>query len=145
VTKEFLSVLAQLEREKGINRDILIEAVQQALTVAAKKVAKLSHQEDEVDVKIDPEKGDIHVYIGSKEVVSNEFGRIAAQTARQVIIQKIREAEKDNIYADFKGKEGDIVGGSVYRLEKKAVILDLWVKLKVLFLILYFLLWIGSA
>ena len=101
MTKEFLSVLAQLEREKGINRDILIEAVQQALTVAAKKVAKLSHQEDEVDVKIDPEKGDIHVYIGSKEVVSNEFGRIVAQTARQVIIQKIREAEKDNIgYAE---------------------------------------------
>ena len=125
MTKEFLSVLAQLEREKGINRDILIEAVQQALTVAAKKVAKLKYQDAEVDVKIDSEKGDIHVYIGDKEVVSNEFGRIAAQTARQVIIQKIREAEKDNIYSDFKGKEGDIVGGSVYRLEKKAVILDL--------------------
>jgi len=125
VTKEFLSVLAQLEREKGINRDILIEAVQQALVVAAKKIAKINAQEAEVEVKIDSEKGDIHVYIGDKEVVSNEFGRIAAQTARQVIIQKIREAEKDNIYADFKGKEGDIVGGSVYRLEKKAVILDL--------------------
>ncbi|MFH1077315.1 MAG: transcription termination factor NusA, partial [Pseudomonadota bacterium] len=58
-------------------------------------------------------------------MVSREFGRIAAQTARQVIIQKIREAEKDNMYNEFKDKEGDIVSGIVYRLEKKAVILDL--------------------
>ena len=57
--------------------------------------------------------------------MSNEFGRIAAQTARQVIIQKIREAEKDSIYSDYKTKEGDIVGGVVYRIEKKAIILDL--------------------
>jgi len=123
--KEFLSVLAQLEREKGIDKDILIEAVKQALVVATKKIAKITSQDAEARVEIDPEKGDIHVYVGDKEIVSNEFGRIAAQTARQVIIQKIREAEKNNIYRDYKDKEGSIVGGVVYRLERKAVILDL--------------------
>ncbi len=123
--KEFLSVLSQLEREKGIDKSILIEAVKQALAIAAKKITKATSQDVEARVEIDPEKGDIHVYVGDKEIVSNEFGRIAAQTARQVIIQKIREAEKDNVYSDYKDKEGSIVGGVVYRLERKAVILDL--------------------
>lgn len=123
--KEFLSILAQLEREKGLDKNILIEAVKHALVVAAKKIAKATSSDEEVKVEIDPSKGDIHVYIGEKEIMSNEFGRIAAQTARQVIIQKIREAEKDNIYNDYKSKEGNIVGGIVYRIEKKAVILDL--------------------
>jgi N utilization substance protein A len=125
VGKEFLSVLAQLEREKGLDKSVLIEAVKQALTVAAKKVAKITSPDAEVSVEIDPVKGDIRVCVGDKEIMSDEFGRIAAQTARQVIIQKIREAEKDNIYNDYKSKEGDIVGGMVYRLEKKAIILDL--------------------
>ncbi len=126
MNKEFLSILEQLEREKGIDKSLLLEAVKHALAVAAKKVAKLkTDEEQEAEVKIDPVKGDIRVYIAGKEIVSKEFGRIAAQTARQVIIQKIREAEKDNIYKEFKGKEGDIVGGVVYRLEKKAIILDL--------------------
>jgi len=123
--KEFLSILAQLERERGLDKSILIEAVKHALIVAAKKIVKITSSEEEVNVEIDPDKGDIHVYIGDKEIKSNEFGRIAAQTARQVIIQKIREAEKDNIYNDFKAKEGSMVGGVVYRIEKKAVILDL--------------------
>ncbi|NQT28903.1 MAG: transcription termination factor NusA [Candidatus Omnitrophica bacterium] len=123
--KEFLSVLAQLEREKGIDKSILIEAVRQALVLATKKIIKATSEDVEARVEIDPEKGDIHVYVGDKEIVSNEFGRIAAQTARQVIIQKIREAEKDNIYNEYKDKEGSIVGGIVYRLERKAVILDL--------------------
>jgi len=125
VKKEFLSVLAQLEREKGIDKNILIEAIKQALAIAAKKIVKITSQDAEARVEIDPEKGDIHVYVGDKEIVSNEFGRIAAQTARQVIIQKIREAEKDNIYNGYKDKEGSIVGGVVYRLERKAIILDL--------------------
>ena len=123
--KEFLSILAQLEREKGLDKDVLIDAVKHALIVAAKKIAKITASDAEVEVNIDPAKGDIHVYIGDKEIMSDEFGRIAAQTARQVIIQKIREAEKDNVYNDYKGKEGSIVGGVVYRFEKKAVILDL--------------------
>ncbi len=126
--KEFLTILAQLERERGLDKEVLIDAVKHALIVAAKKIVKFSENpevEPEVNVDIDPLKGDIRVFVNGKEVMSNEFGRIAAQTARQVIIQKIREAEKDTIYSDYKTKEGDIVGGVVYRIEKKAVILDL--------------------
>ncbi len=125
--KEFLSVLAQLEREKGLDRSVLIEAIKYALAVAAKKIAKINSpdEEEEIRVEIDPEKGDINVYVGDKEIVSNEFGRIAAQTTRQVIIQKIREAEKDNIYAEYKDKVGSLVAGTVYRMERRAVILDL--------------------
>jgi N utilization substance protein A len=125
VKKEFLSILSQLEREKGLNKEVLIDAVKHALIVAAKRIAKITSQNAEVNVEIDPSKGDISVTIGGKEIMSEEFGRIAAQTARQVIIQKIREAEKDNIYNEYKKKENEIVGGIVYRIEKKAVILDL--------------------
>lgn len=125
MNKEFLSILEQLERERGLNKEILLEAIKHALLVAARKIAKITSQNADVSVDIDPLKGDIHVYIADREIVSKEFGRIAAQTARQVIIQKIREAEKENIYIEFKAKEGDIVGGVVYRMEKKAVILDL--------------------
>ncbi len=125
MNKEFLSVLEQLERERGINREVLLSAVNHALVVAAKKIAKITSSGEEVKVDIDPNKGDIHVWVGGKEIVSKEFGRIAAQTARQVIIQKIREAEKDNIYKEFKDREGDIVGGVVWRIEKRAVTLDL--------------------
>jgi N utilization substance protein A len=125
MNKEFLSILDQLEREKGLNKNVLMETVKHALEVAAKKIAKLNAPGAEVRVEIDPVKGDISVYIGDKEIVSKEFGRIAAQTARQVIIQKIREAEKEGVYNEFKGKEGDIIGAVVYRFENKAVILDI--------------------
>lgn len=127
MNKEFLSILGQLEREKGLDRAMLLEAVRYALEVAAKKIGKMNEGETEAEVKveIDPNKGDIHVYIGDKEFFSKEFGRIAAQTARQVIIQKIREAEKENVFNEFKGKEGDIVGGIIYRIERGGIILDL--------------------
>lgn len=123
--KELISILAQLEREKGLDRATLIDAVKQALAIAVKKVVKGDTKDEEVDVQIDPIKGDIQVYVKGKEIMSGEFGRIAAQTARQVIIQKIREAEKESIFSDYKAKEGDIVSGVVSRLERKAVILEL--------------------
>lgn len=125
MNKELITILEQLEREKGLDRNVLLEAVKHALSVAAKKISKITSPGIDVTVDIDPEKGDIKVLVGDKEIVSKEFGRIAAQTARQVIIQKIREAEKENVYNEFKAKEGDIVSGVVYRLEKKAIILDL--------------------
>jgi len=124
VNKEFLTVLEQLEREKGLEKEVLLEAVKHALAVAAKKIFKDVPEED-VRVEIDPNKGDIHIFIGKEEMISKDFGRIAAQTARQVIIQKIREAEKENTYTEFKKKEGDIVSGVVYRMEKKALIIDM--------------------
>lgn len=125
MNKELITILEQLERERGLDKAVLLDAVKHALIVAAKKIAKITSGSEDVKVDVDVETCDIHVYIGEKEVVSKEFGRIAAQTAKQVIIQKIREAEKDNIYNEFKTKEGDIISGVVYRIEKRAIILDI--------------------
>jgi len=121
---ELLSVLEHIEREKGISRDILIEAVESALVSAARKVIGQKDEEN-ISVKMDPETGSIKVFAAGKEIKSAEFGRIAAQTAKQVIIQKIREAERDVIFEEFQTRKGTIVTGGVHRFEKGNVIVDL--------------------
>lgn len=120
---ELLAVLDHIEREKGIDREILIGAVESALVSAAKKT--LGPQAEDVSVKIDRATGHIKVYSAGKEVPSGDFGRIAAQTAKQIIIQKIREAERDVIYTDFQNRLGNVITGTVYRLEKGNIIVDL--------------------
>ena len=121
---ELLSVLEHIEREKGISRDILIDAVESALVSAARKVIGQKDEEN-ISVKMDPETGSIKVFAAGKEIKSAEFGRIAAQTAKQVIIQKIREAERDVIFEEFQTRKGTIVTGGVHRFEKGNVIVDL--------------------
>ncbi|MEK6714744.1 MAG: transcription termination factor NusA [Candidatus Omnitrophota bacterium] len=124
MNQEILAVLEHIERERGIKKDILISAVELALVSAAKKVIDVG-PEQEVKVQLDKTNGQIRVFVDNKEVNPPEFGRIAAQTAKQIIIQKIREAEKEVIFTDFQGKVGEIVSGSVYRFEKKNIIVDL--------------------
>jgi len=121
---ELLSVLEHIEREKGISKEILIEAVESALVSAARKVIGQG-DEDEINVKMNTETGAIKVFAGEKEIKSAEFGRIAAQTAKQVIIQKIREAERDVIFAEFHTRKGTIVTGGVHRFDKGNIIVDL--------------------
>ncbi len=121
---ELLSVLEHIEREKGISKEILIEAVESALVSAARKVISQDIEED-ISVKMDTETGSIKVFVGKKEVNSVEFGRIAAQTAKQVIIQKIREAERDVIFAEFHARKGTIVTGGVHRFDRGNIIVDL--------------------
>ncbi len=123
MSTELLAVIENLEREKGISRQVLIESVEAALVSAARKVV---HDKDkEIEVKIDLETGRIRILSEGKEIVSNEFGRIAAQTAKQVIFQKIREAERDVIFNEFQQKSQSIVSGTVYRFEKGALLVDL--------------------
>ncbi len=123
---EILAVLGHIEREKGINKEVLIAAVEAALATAARKSIGVTHTPGEdIKVKLDPETGKISVYVGKEKVNSESFGRIAAQTAKQVIIQKIREAEKDVIFSEFHSKIGDIVTGTVYRFDKGSIIVDL--------------------
>ena len=123
MSTELLAVLENIEREKGISRQVLIESVEAALVSAAKKV--LHDKDKEVEVKIDLETGRIRILSDGKEIVSNEFGRIAAQTAKQVIFQKIREAERDVIFNEFHDKADSIASGTVYRFEKGALLVDL--------------------
>ncbi|OIO38921.1 MAG: transcription termination factor NusA [Candidatus Omnitrophica bacterium CG1_02_49_16] len=123
MSTELITVLENIEREKGISRQVLVESIEAALVSAAKKV--IQDKEIDVQVKIDLETGKIHVYSEGKEIVSNEFGRIAAQTAKQVIFQKIREAERDVIFNEFNQKAASITTGTVYRFEKGTLLVDL--------------------
>ena len=119
-----MSVLEHMEREKGIKKDILIEAVELALASAVRKSADIKPG-DEVKVVLDRQTGEIKAFSAGEEIKTRDFGRIAASTAKQVIIQKIREAEKDVVFNEFSAKAGQIISGTVYRFEKGNVIVDL--------------------
>jgi N utilization substance protein A len=146
-------IIDQVGKDKGIDKKILIEALEQALLAAARKKygtkqeieAKFNEEAGEVelfqfktvvkDVKNPPAEisikeakdldADVEVgdSLGTKIDIS-EFGRIAAQTAKQVIIQKIREAERDVVYTDFETRKGDIVHGNVLRLEGPHIVVS---------------------
>ena len=121
---ELMVILEQLERDKGINKKILIEAVEAAVASAAKKLWTVDKNLP-IRVELDPKSGKIKAYAGDEEIRSSEFGRIAAQTAKQVVIQKIREAEKDVIFAEYQTRIGEIVSGAVYRFDRGNIIVDL--------------------
>ena len=131
MSSELLAILDHIERERGINKDVLIQAVESAMVSAVKKVVGAKTSEN-IRVTIDRADGKIHAYIDEAEIKSVDFGRIAAQTAKQVIIQKIREAEKEVVFGEFQGKVGEIVSGTVYRFEKKADEIIIW-KRKIIF------------
>lgn len=121
MNQELLSSLEYIEKEKGISKEVLIEALRQALISACRK----THPgREDFEVLIDPRSCDIKLLENGKPINDAEFGRIAAQTAKQVIIQKIREAEREFIYNDYTKKTGDIVSGTVHRIEPKAIIVD---------------------
>ena len=124
---ELLAVLEHIEREKGIKKEVLITAVESALVSAARKVIG-AKPDTEIRVVLDPQTGKISAYAGKEKIDSESFGRIAAQTAKQVIIQKIREAEKEVIFNEFSARVGEIVTGTVYRFEKGNIIVDLFGK-----------------
>ena len=154
MSAELLHALNQLENERGINKDVLIEAIEAALISAYKRNFGSSQN---VKVSFDSVSGDIKVFALKKivenpqddfleitleeanrvdsrlglediceiEVTPKKFGRIAAQTAKQVVVQRIREAERGIIFDEYYNKESDIVTGIIQRSERKNVIIDL--------------------
>ena len=120
---ELLAILDSIEREKGINKEVLFVAIESALVSAARKV--VGKKVEDIVVSIDRKTGQIKVVSEGKEIMSGEFGRIAAQTAKQVIIQKIREAEREVIYDDFNERIFTLTTGSVHRFEKNDIVVDL--------------------
>lgn len=124
MSQELLAIIEQIEREKGIKKEVLITAVEAALLSAAKKVIDLK-PEEELKVQLDTNTGKIKAYRNNEEITNIDFGRIAASTARQVITQKLREAEKDVVFNEFQGRIGEIVSGTVYRFEKGNIVIDL--------------------
>lgn len=121
---ELLMILDQIERDKGINKEVLIEAVESAVASAARKIWTID-SDQEIQVILDRQTGRLTAYADGVEIKSKEFGRIAAQTAKQVVIQKIREAEKDVVFNEYYARIGQIVNGTVYRIDKGNIIVDL--------------------
>lgn len=136
-----MSALAELEREKGINMDTLIEALKVAFVSAYKKNYQVEY---ECRVDIDNKTGEIKVFkiLDSEEtegeekkdgaaekneveVTPDNFGRIAAQTAKQVIRQKIKEAEREIMYDEFKDRVGDLVTGIIQQSDARFTLVDL--------------------
>ncbi|MBI4395329.1 MAG: transcription termination/antitermination protein NusA [Candidatus Omnitrophica bacterium] len=121
MSQELLNTLEYIEKEKSIKKEVLLEALRQALLSACRKTFPGS---EEIDVQINPRTADIQLFEKGKEVFHADFGRIAAQTAKQVIIQKIREAERESVYNEFTRKEGDIATGTVHWIDQKRIIID---------------------
>ena len=152
--KELILALEELEKEKGINKEYLLESIETALVTAYKRnfdslenvkiemdrktgathvysvkevVEKVENENKEINIKeaknINP-----NVEIGETveiEIVPRNFGRIAAQTAKQVIIQKLREAEREIIFTEFNNRKGEIVSGIIQKADKNIVVMDL--------------------
>ena len=145
---DMIAALRELEREKGIAFQTILAGLEEAMASAYKSWWKQQHPDLEdasfgVRASIDPESGDLRVWIqelaeteeGEPEVVAekevevtDEFkGRIGAQTAKQVIFQKLRDAEREMTYEEFAGREGDVVTGIVQAQERdrRSILLDL--------------------
>ena len=152
--KELILALEELEKEKGINKEYLLESIETALVTAYKR--NFDSLEN-VKIEMDRKTGATHVYSvkevvekvenGNKEInikeakninpnveigetveieiVPRNFGRIAAQTAKQVIIQKLREAEREIIFTEFNDRKGEIVSGIIQKADKNIVVMDL--------------------
>jgi len=125
---EFSAAISQVATEKGITVESVLESVKSALATAYKKDRKEAGEDvelEEIVVDLDSETGEVRILKEGMDVTPDGFGRIAAQTARQVMVQKIRETEKDVITTEFRGKIGQIVLGTVFRVEKGIVTLDM--------------------
>src|SRR5437870_3693718 len=154
MNNDLIYVIEQIGREKGIGKEVLFEAVESALLSAAKKAMGLADNvRMELDrrtgvLRVYARKKVVEIVSDRKleigledarklnreaelddelemELPPQEFGRIAAQTAKQVILQRVRDAERDAIYSEFVDKEGKIARGIVHRVEKRNVIVEI--------------------
>ncbi|KKP80980.1 MAG: Transcription termination factor NusA [Candidatus Levybacteria bacterium GW2011_GWB1_35_5] len=121
---EFALALNQVSNERGLDPAIVLETVQNAILAAYRK----DHPEAELEeyrTELNANTGEAKIFHKDEDVTPPGFGRIAAQTAKQVILQKIREKEKETIMSDFKQKIGTIINGMVLRFAGPNVIVDI--------------------
>ncbi|MDK1030478.1 MAG: transcription termination factor NusA [Planctomycetia bacterium] len=119
---ELLRIVDSIRREKSIDVEIIFSGIEAALISAARKHFGMNR---ELLVTIDRETGNIAAALDGVEISAENLGRIAAQTAKQVIIQKIREAEREVILQNYTERIGTIVSGQVSRIEHGSVIVNL--------------------
>ena len=154
MNKEFFDALEELSIEKGINKDYLLDAIEAALVTAYKRNfnssenVKIVVDEENASIKVyslkevveevfDPAI-EIDLEAARKvnkkakmediveiEITPKDFGRISAQTAKQVIVQKIREAEREIVFSEYSDRQGEIVSGLVQKVDKNIIIVDL--------------------
>ncbi len=120
---EFALALNQVANERGIDPEIVLDTVQNAILAAYRK----DHPDivvEEYSATLDPNSGEAKIFHEKLDVTPPGFGRIAAQTAKQVILQKIREKEKEAIITDYKVRIGTIVNGMVLRFAGPNIIID---------------------
>jgi N utilization substance protein A len=132
VNEELMEALRLIEAEKGIALETLLEALANALVTAYKRMPNAA---EEALVEVDVDTGEMRVIAQELDEEGNvirewddtpsDFGRIAAQTAKQVILQRIREVERDMKYDEYAGREGDIVTGIVQQTDQRYTLLDL--------------------
>lgn len=154
MNSEFIDALEQIQKDKGVSKEILIDAIEAALISSYKRNFGTSQN---LRITINKDTGEVHVYSQRKvveevetdlleisledakkinpkyvldDIIENEvtprnFGRIAAQTAKQVVVQRIREAERDVVFDEFINRESDIITGTVARVAKGSVYVSL--------------------
>ncbi len=153
MNNELLSIISYLERDRGVDREIIIQAIESAIQQAARKSLEVTN-----DLRVDIDRTTLTIKAFDTVVASDEddglgfismrqakrlnpdiepnglieieipparLGRIAAQTARQMILQKIREAERKNVYDEYKDRIGDIVSGTVRQISHRDLIIEL--------------------
>jgi transcription termination/antitermination protein NusA len=127
---EFAAAINQISSEKGVDTAVILDAIEQAALAAYRK--DLSYRSEpipddfeELTAKIDPSSGEIGIFRGDTNITPPGFARIAAQTAKQVIVQKLHEAEKGAIHDEYAQKVGTIVSGTVQRQEGNTYFVDL--------------------
>jgi len=124
IRSEFALALNQVATERGIDPVVVLDTIKAAILAAYRK----DYGNDDtitLSVDLDADTGEAKVLQDGKDVTPPGFGRIAAQTAKQVILQRIREAEKSAVLADFQGKVGSVVSGMVLRFDGPNVIVDI--------------------
>ena len=122
MNQELLRIVDALARDKNIDRETIFEDLEAAMLSA---IRKANPGVEDVAVQMDRESGDIKATVDGREMSIRELGRIAAQTAKQVMIQRIRAAERDSLYEEYVERKGQIVTGRVARWEGGSLIVDL--------------------
>jgi len=120
--EEILRIVDSIHRDKNIDKEIVFKGIESALLSAARKHYGI---EKEISINIERESGNITAYEGTRTIEPEELGRIAAQMAKQIIIQKIREAERDVIFEEYEGRIGTLVNGTIRRFEGPNWIINL--------------------
>ncbi len=122
MNQEILRIVDSIARDRNIDREVVFSDLEAAMVSAAKKYFGSA---DSVTVHIDRKTGQITAYKENEPISLKDLGRIAAQTAKQVMMQKIREAERDSVYEEFLSRQGSIVTGQVTRVDPGAVTVNL--------------------